>query len=438
MRALCAALAILAAAQDGPGEERIRRLLNDLGHDDVDVRERAERELEAAGEAAAPHLRRLIEGAAGDENERTLRAAAVLRRIERAAKVRAACREPAPLRLRLRDAELGAALAEIARQAGVGFADPVPDAPRRVTLETEGRPLLAVLDDLCRQAGLSYRWEGERAIRLLPEPSPPCPAAYPGPFRVRVTEIRLERRTDFKERTAHLRIRIESDYERSLQPLGRPSVSLREARDDRGSDLEIREGAEDLDSAAGAVRILVRQALRPPGSGAEERQDFTLSGLALGASKVSLRGTLRCAFPLETRDVRLTPEAGAQADAGDVRVRVERVTAGRLWVLSFTPARDGAGEDLAPAIPERLRADSLVAVDERGDEHRGTLVPMPDAGASIILRNGRRAAGNAGRVTFQVVFPIDGTRAIREVRFRFVTDTHVRELPFALEGIELP
>ena len=425
------------AVQDGPENDSLRRLIRDLEHDDVAVRERAERDLEAAGEAAAPALRRLLENSQGTQNELTLRAAAVLRRIERAAKIRAAYRDPAPLRVDVRDADLRAALAEIERQAGVRFEDPPRDVAARITLAADGRPLLAVLDDLSRRAGISYQWKDDRTIRLLPEPLPPYPAAYPGPFAVRVVELRLERRTDFKERTARVRLQLETDYERSLKPLGFPSVTLREARDDRGSALEVREGVEDVESPLAAVRVLVRPAARGLGA-SPERRAFALSGVALGAGKISLQGTVRALFPLESGEIRLKPEAGAQAEAGQVRIRVERATAGRLWMLTFAPADGTPDESFLETVAERLDEESLVAVDDQGAEHKGTFVRTPEAAAVVAVRNARKVPADPVRAVYQAAFPALGPRAVREIRFRFVTDTYVKEMPFALEGVELP
>lgn len=434
MRALSAMLAVLAAAQDGPGEERIRRLLSDLEHDDVAIRERAERELEEAGETAALALRRILESAEGAQNELTLRAAAVLRKIERAAKIRAAVREPALLRLCLRDAELRAVLAEIERQAGVRFADLLPAAaPARVTLEANGRPLLAVLDELGRQTGLSYRWEGEGTLRLLPETPPSCPAAYPGPFRVRAADMRLERRTDFKNRTVSLRVLLAADHDRSLQTVGPPSVSLRKARDDRGSNLEIRAGAEKPEFVAGAGQAVVRVAVGRPGAAVpwadaatETHQEFILSGLAPGASKIWLEGTVRCALALETRDIHLPAKAGAQANAGDIQIQAKR-KGGRPWMLTFTPTRGEFEKNFLQAIIQHLLEESLVAVDVQGKEYKAmALVPQMEF------------PGNGREVSFQVIFQVGEAQEIREIRFKFVTDMHIHELPFALEAVELP
>jgi hypothetical protein len=429
MPALLAALLWAGVLQDGSGDERVRRLIRDLEHDDVEVRERAERELEAAGETAAPALRRLLENAKGTQNELTLRAGAILRNIERAAKIRAAYRDRAPLRLNVRDVELRTALAEIERQAGVRFEDPPPNVAARITLAADGRPLLAVLDDLCRQAGMSYRWMADGTIRLLPEPSPLYPTAYAGPFGVRVVEVRLERRTDFKERSTRLHLELETNYDGSLTPLGAPFVTLRDAKEDGGSALKIVQEEElgnpfgkALGQGGRMAAIQVAGAVRLFRGGASlERQDFLLSGLQPTARKVSLRGLVRCLLALETAEIRLKPEPKAQSDAGQIRVFVESAKGSHV-TLNFAPKEGAPDEFFDRTITARLQENSFLAVDEQGSEHRG----MIGVGADTVRR------------FYHVSFPTLGARKIVEIRMRLVTDVHVLEFPFALEDVELP
>src|SRR5258706_2543284 len=145
MRALLILVLALPFAQDGA----VRELIRQLEDDNVEARDRAQKQLAAAGEDALPALRDVAE-AASSSGELKLRAAAAIREIELGAKIAKVYKEPKKLTLKASDTMLREILDEIARQTGVTIDATAVDGAAKVTFDVKEASLMEVLDLLCR------------------------------------------------------------------------------------------------------------------------------------------------------------------------------------------------------------------------------------------------------------------------------------------------
>jgi hypothetical protein len=449
MRLLAVALLALplAAAQE---DAKVRDLIQKLEDDSFDVREQAQKDLTRMGEAAIPALRAAVAAAAKstDRGELKARAEAVLREIDLAAKSKAVYREPARITLRLKDAPLAEALKEIGRQAGVRIDASGVDEKAPVTVEAEGAPLFRVLDDLCRgRDDRTYEYREEGTVKFAPERHVSYPADYPGAFRVRVVRMRLERTTDFKDRKATLHLSVESDHEKYLKPSKSRDVEISKAVDDKGGALEVRKGEEDDEMNQGfggaVMRVQIARAFRVMGAGAGTEPSgtaFTLRGLSEGASKVTLQGNARFSFPLDARTITFErPQGGETQDVGDYTVKLDRMAGrGRIGVTFSKKGAKPQDEGLMEEVEQRIDAESIVGIDEDGAEHKGTLAATGDSlGARIRIVNGVVEQSGAG-ASYQASFPSIRNKALKEFRFRFVSSSFIKSVPFRIEGIALP
>ena len=126
---------------------------------------------------------------------------------------------------------LASVLDALAARHGVLVARDLPDeAQRAVELALPSTTLLGALDDACIQAGCrgGQRARGELAATVGPEPR--YPASYRGPSRVRATEVRSVRATDFQAATASTQVRLRADWEWPVTPLSSVLIELADGR----------------------------------------------------------------------------------------------------------------------------------------------------------------------------------------------------------------
>jgi len=438
MRSIAAVLILLSLPQD---DARVQELIQQLEDDNFDVRDRAEKALVAAGDAALGPLKKAIADAQArkDGGELLLRSTSALRQIELASKARKVYQDPKTVTLRVRDEELGKVLDEVSRQTGAKIDASTVDTRDKVSLDADGAPLFKVLDDLCRgrdERSFDYRDDG--IVKFARDRHVPFPSQYEGPFRVRVLKMRLERSTDFKERKAVLHLTLGADYERYLKPSRKVAIEITRATDDQGTTLEARAGTgpedEELLAWRRVIRVVPGGAATTPDTG----QAFFVRGLAPRAMRVTLTGTAKFSFPLDLRDVVFDKvETGETREAGDFAIKLERVVARRSWTVSIKRAR--GKEEAGPAdVDARLDKESGVAVDEDGNEHKGTFSPSLDREFSVVIGPGGAVQESGGGGSFQLTFPGLGVKKIKQLKFRFIDSTFVKSMPFKFENLELP
>lgn len=451
MRLAVIALLLVAAPPRGQDDTRIRELIQQLEDDSVEAREGAQKELVRIGEPALALLRKAVEqaGTAGDRGELRVRGEAALRQIDLAVRSRRVYQDPKPVTLQARGMKLSEALASIAKQAGIRIDSSSVDGEAEVSPDLKDAPLFRALDELCRgRDDRSYEYREEGLVKLVKERHVPHPAAYAGPFRIRILTMRTQRSTDFKSKTASLHLTLDADHEKYLKPAKNPDLEISRAADDKGSALEVREGdGEDEMVNAFGGRAFAKIVMAGGGAvigGADPsaaQKAYTLKGLAAGATRVSIHGTARFRFPLESREIKFEkPETGMNRETSDYTVRLDAQGNRRQWNLSFRRKKAAAGATgtLHEEVEQRLDLESLVAIDEDGAEHKGTFIGSRDTMVAAIRVVNGRVVQDSDSAAFVAQFPTVPLKALKELRFKFSDSTFVKSVPFALEGVELP
>ena len=285
----------------------------------------AERERAAAAlaEIGTPALPALGKAARGDRDpEVRARAAALIGTIERRRLTR-----PTTLTLDLRDRPLPEAVEALAARSGFAVAVDSAAAPawrsRKVSLHAaEPIPFWQALDRLCqagglRQAGGTGGRRGE-PIRLVPEPAPAVPTAYPGPFRARLIGLR---RPAMGAGGGLLYARLELAGEPGLFPGPAGPLRITAAVDDLGQSMLAPRSADGFQPAPGAPRgddapavqylVPLRMPARPG------RRLERLRGVAV-LSVSARRPDSMVAIPLED-------STGKVFAVGDAAVRIDQV-----------------------------------------------------------------------------------------------------------------
>ena len=410
-----------------PQDSGLRELLQRLEDDRAESREKAQKEIVALGEAAIPALKELVDG--NSSGELKLRAAAVLREIELSVKAAKAFRDPKRVTLKADDRTLREVLEEVARQAEVKIEAAGIDVTSRVTLDAADLPLFEVLDLICRdQAERTWETQDDGSIRFVRERHVGCPAAYSGPFRIRVQSLNTQRNNDFKARTVILTLSLQADWDRRYKPSKVVEIELGKFVDDQGSTLEITpmDGNFNFRAVPGAqIRIgvgLIQDA-------GESGRVFVVRGLHPSATTISFEGTARFSFPLDQREIKFEkPAVTENRELGDTTVRLTRVGTPENWTLSFHKSPTSTTPAWGRTIAQRFDVDSFVVVDQDGGEYP----------ALMRAQNRGRLQTEETGVWYQAFVQRNAGKALKEVKFRFVDQTLVKAIPFKFTNLALP
>lgn len=426
MRALLILVLASSVAQDGP----VRDLIRQLEDDNAEARDRAQKQLGALGEDALPALRDVASSPAAS-GELKLRAAAAIREIELGAKVARIYREPKKLTLRASDTMLREILDEIARQASVTIDASAVDGAAKVTFDAKDLSLMELLDLVCRgQAERTWEMRDDGTVRLLRDRHVDYPSVYAGPFRVRLSSMSADRSTDFKARTVTLNLGIVAEWDRRLKPSRIVDIELSKAADDRGTALDITPVDMNTVIRGGpGVQLRVGVGMAPDGS--ENARSFLVRNIAPAAATVDLEGVARYTFPLDQREVRIDkPSTTETKDLGDTMVRITRAGTSENWTVSFHKTPAAATPGWSRMIGQRFDPESFVVVNEDGVE---SPVPLRS------INRGRQFMDSAEvGVWFQGFCQRNTSKAVKEVRFRFVDQTMVKTVPFKFTALPLP
>jgi hypothetical protein len=423
MRSLFVLFALALIGQD----PNLRELLQRLEDDRAESREKAQKDLVLLGEAALPALKELVDG--NSSGELKLRAAAVIREIELSVKAAKAFREPRRVTLKVDDRPLGEVLEEVARQAEVKIEAAGIDVTARVTLDASDLPLFEVLDLVCRdQAERTWEPQDDGSIRFTRDRHVGCPAAYSGPFRLRVQSLNAQRNNDFKARTVILTLSLQADWDRRYKPSKAVEIELGKFVDDQGSTLEITpiDGNFNFRAVPGAqIRIgvgLIQDA-------GESGRVFVVRNLHPAATTITFEGTARFSFPLDQREIKFEkPAVTENRELGDTTIRLTRVGTPENWTLSFHKSPSSTTPGWARTIAQRFDNDSFVVVDQDGGEYPALMRPQ---------NRGRLQPEETG-VWYQAFVQRNAGKALKEVRFRFVDQTLVKSMPFKFTNLALP
>jgi hypothetical protein len=441
MLRLALAALLLAPVQD---EAALRSTIEKLEDDAFDVRDRAQKDLVRMGEAALPALRKAIAEArdSKDRGELLLRAEAAVREIELAAKSRSVCPE-APLFTFRVLGDLGDVGAHITKLTGLPVEYGTADRSRKLSFDVEGAPLMKVLDEVCRRnEGLTWEFKDDGKVLFKADGHVQKPSAYAGAFRTKLASMKLTRSTDFKGRTATLIATLEAEHDPTVKPSKDREIEITKATDDKGTELEAREG-EDVEDGMQAFgrarfgRVWVRGQMggAPP---AVTGTTFTLKGIHPEAKRITLQGRAKYRFPLDRTEIRIErPQGGETRELGEFTMRLESF-GGKRWTLAFRKTKGQTSAQSIEELGRRLDAESALAIDEDGIEHKGTLAPSGDTvAANIVIVNGQ-VQETVESLTWAFQFPTLKSKAIKELRFRFADKVFEKVVPFTLENVDLP
>jgi hypothetical protein len=423
MRSLFSLVLLALFGQD----PALRDLVQKLEDDNVESRERAQRELASLGESAIPALREVVQSTRSS-GELKLRAAATIREIELGVKAGKVYRELPRLTLKAADVPLRELLDDLSRQAGVTVDSSAVDNAK-VSVNAKDVPLMEALDLLCRgQAERSWEAKDDGSIRLARERFVDYPASYSGPFRVRIQSINADRNNDFKARTVAVTLTILADWDKRLKPSRIVEIELGKATDDQGTLLEAI--PVDANTFFRGPGVQLRVGVGIVQDGQENSRSFMLRGLQPGATSVMVEGTARYTFPLDQREVRIDKLGPNDSkDLGDTIVRLARNGTPENWTVSFHKPPSSTTPGWARSITQRFDPESFVVVEEDGSEFVGTMRP---------IYRGRQLQDSLSDVIYMGVVQRKGARPVKEVRFRFVDQTLVKSAPFKFSALALP
>ncbi len=101
-----------------------------------------------------------------------------------------------------------------------------PLVDRPVAIDMHDATLLSVLDEACVQASCRGGQQARGELVVHDEVEPRYPAAYSGPLRVRLIELRSTRSTDFSSTTVTTQARLRIEWEWPVGPVGPLSIRI--------------------------------------------------------------------------------------------------------------------------------------------------------------------------------------------------------------------
>ena len=396
----------------------LERLVADLGADEIARRDEAERLLRREGERALPLLEAALRSGTA---EVVMRAERVSTLIRDDATLRADLGPARSLRITVREMEFRKALALVDRQAGfeTRISDDVED--RKVTLSVEDSPYLEVLDLLCGAHGaarLDVRPHRNRAskvafVEIVAGKTVIKPTVYPGPFRVRVEEIRLHRPKGPS-------IRFSTIWQPNVRPFNGTNIILERGLDNRGVDVVTPKVKRDNTRYRGTSSS-ARARAEP------HRSWFTYREL-LPAEEAThwthLEGSVVMTFSLKQPVFEFTPDqVGARRAVGE-------------YFLEFTEL----------AVREKYAKVTFTCVRRDGVPFRSAgLAPIDSSSIEMLDGQGRKFRWSSrggglkdGSNTVNANFKIEGGRTPARVRVKALLRAHRYEVPFKFRDVPLP
>ena len=430
MRFLLALPLLLGFAQD---DAAIRDLIKRLDDTDLEVREKALKDLIQAGPKALDALKKAL---ASESAEVRSRAGQAIRAIELERSRGEVCPPYRKFTLK-RSGTVGEILDDLVRETGIQAEASKEFRDRKA--EVDASTVFQALDQVCAgPAPLTYSWGDDGRIKFTAERHPPRPASYFEAFKTYVNETNVFRKSDYKETTVTARVAVHLAWESSLKPIKRVVYEFSGAKDDAGRDLEVLPGTtlDAMPVIGGGIFMM---------GGFEDvdlsaPQSFTLKGFTPESKSVALlKGTAKLTFPLARVEVRFDdPQGGSKTTVGDITIRLNKVTADKILLSFSKPKGEAAG--LKEEILSRIDAASVVAVDEGGKEHAGEMAPAGnrDMAGGIVVMAGGPSGEQVRKLDFQATFPNLAGKDIKQFRFKFSDSLYEKTVPFEIRDIKLP
>jgi hypothetical protein len=410
MRALLAVL-ILAAltAQD---DARLRGLLDRLAADEIDVRERAAADLVDYGKDALPALRRL-QASSGDV-ELQARVASVLKGIAENEILGLHWRRGALVTIDSEGAPVAAVLEDLERQGRDRFKYDPADLQDPVVLHLKEVPFWEAVDELCRVAP-ALTWEGDGdALVFTRRARLPYPTRRQGEFSVWIDAITFTRDYDFTGNPrSTFTMTLASSWESGIVPVA-VDQRVTEILDEDGNNLlqpdRYTSYGARLDSPKGRVKRGVLYVPLQPG--AKPVKEFR-----------RVKGTASFYFPRSYDDISIDLKSSLQPVQRDRTV---------ISVRNFRPQKDACAFELiltstlVPGDPllDRLPYEEIAVVDDQGGLHR-----PPSSSRS------QSYSGTSFTIHENLQVPLPEGRTPVGLKLRVLKDVLEKRVPFEFEDI---
>lgn len=395
----------IVAACAAWGQEDVNRWIERLGSDSIEERGEASRQLERLGPPAVAPIERAL--AEARDPEVRARLALISRNIRTRSELARVFGEVRRVTIESQ----GRPLADVVRELGTALGETVElegfDGKEPVTLQLRNATLWQALDELARAGNLHYDY-GYRKILFRKGVLPTFPVIYLEQFRVSVVETkRMEHRRVGPKESAAV-IVLEVRHQRNMLP-----------------------SADNLDEPLG--RFSLTDALGKPAVGKAPSWGGGLSGsgrpyalqrgLFVGnwaTGPFTLEGDVSLPFASEVKEVTL-PLLGAARETRENTfvVGVKTLTQSAASTRLTLEARRDPG--IMNDAWRRLDYREVYLVDAAGNKHLG----------------GWRSAGGGSTWEWDFEFPPNIVRP-EKVVFRWVREFKVVEIPIRFEGIALP
>jgi hypothetical protein len=448
--ALTAILAAGAAAQDAPSAaECVRK----LGDEDFNVRDAAEKKLIQMGEAALPDLRKAAESPDVEVRERITR---IIGEIERGLKVSQVYAPPAPITLSAR-APLKEILSKI-EGAPVDVSAIRDLLDSEVTVELKEAAPFELLDAVCRAHGsIAYRIDGGQ-IKFAREAFVDYPTVSVEAFRVKIGRIEKYSSDNFQKKEVAWAVTVWGEALPGCKTFGVPSVSLTEVVDEQGNkskqtDRVFALGGENENNPQ--AQAVVRMGGLAWGAQAADpaRKVFTFVSEREVAKLASVKGVASYFFRIDPRDVKFQNVAQRQEfETEDFKVvldrgqrmgnvvivgrggRVKGSGEGEKLTLTIEPKRD-TDKWLASVAGDLLEKDSVVAVDNEGQETKVEATYFGNQMGNVIMVNGQWQQQSLGTYTLDLgKLKVEN---VKEIRLK-IPGVYRKDVPFEIKELKLP
>jgi len=410
MRMLLAVLILAApAVQD---DARLRRLLDRLSDDEIQVREKAAADLIEYGKDALPALR-LLETSTGDV-ELQARVASVLKGISENEILGLHWRRGPLVTIDSEGAPVAAVLEDLERQGRDTFKYDPADLQDPVVLHLKEVPFWEAVEELCRVAP-ALTWEGDGSSLVFTRRARlPYPTRRQGEFSVWIDAITFTRDYDFTGNPrSTFTLTLASSWESGIVPVA-VDQRVTEILDQDGGNLlqpdRYTSYGTRLDAPKGRVkREVVYVPLQPAA------KPVTLFSRVKGAASFY--------FPRSYEEVTIDLKTSLQ------QVRRDRTM---ISVRNFRPQKDACAFELiltttlAPGDPllDRLPYGDIAVVDDAGDLHR------PPASS-----RSQSYSGTSFTIHENLQVPLPEGRTAVGLKLRVLKDVMEKRVPFEFRDI---
>jgi hypothetical protein len=364
MKRFLAVLCLLAVAWPAPAQDeaQIRRLLQRLDDDSIEVRAAAAAELSRLGSAVLPQLKQALADAGPESRDRL---AEIIRKIVERERLSALLPPPSLITLEAKNRPLNEVLQQFGKQSRtpIDLTNVPEDA--RVTVSLRKAPYWMALEELCRASGrVMAEPEGDR-ISVTAEPYVALPQLNTSLFRVKLQQIDLTCNGTLgqPDRFEHFGAMFDVCWEKGAKPW-RLLARIAELIDESGDDL----AGNDQDGGFTVVPADAIHLMLPVDC---------QHGPGPQATKIPrLKVEVLLDFPLRYAEVKLPIADGKLPPPGDcpeysVRLtHLERQEGNLVASLTLTPG-------VSPIEGADLLPESVVLRDAKGILHTATMRPDP-------------------------------------------------------------